>query len=892
MIRICFLLSFLLCISATAGAGFVDIPETLKKKAAQFKQNDNLEEWIYYMLDYVYEQPLKRVSVLNEIDNWAWRKPKNEDERAAWLDMLTAQGYYLMYEGNILPSIETYEEAYRFYNAAPFPGTDILEYILKPLGNNYTRLGDYERAAFIHTKALEIARKEGNVRQIAGVYNNLAVVFQMQDMFADAIHSGLAGLQYAPANSSIAGLLHSSLADVYLKAGKTDSAAMSATQAVKILRQPGILKEENAPYWLSSALQMSGDVAFSQHRYKEAQAFFKEGRKVMESHYAGARKREKARLLEKSGRVALHLKEKTDDFDKAIHLLVPGKLAGGIWPHEDQLYGEFMLADALEGKADALVQSGQLKDALTGYMLIFSIERSLRREFFSRATRLLHQKQSHALAEKAMNTAFQLWEQSGDQQYAFTMLNIMEKSKAQVLLEEQQFNMQNSQLQVKDSLLDRQRKLQQAIAYYDREKALTGKAGGDRTELAYALSQIQLQIKRKYPDFFEPVDPSPLFVPDHPGKDLPQGLIVKNFFAGTDHLYIIDLQKQGILSIKRLPDAAQKLEAIHQFVSRYFHNGPQAMQNDPQGYYKQGYQIWRWLWNDTIAGSKYLLVPDGGLGYLPFDALPTDSVYNRDISKWPFLLKKAATGLAYSMQTWLQQQDQSTGKSNGMTGFFISKASEGVELPAVQQEFEAVSHAAKGNYYQNEKATLAAFREQLGKNSILHLSTHASLEGAQQLPAIQLADGPFFLFELYARKFQPGLIMLSACRTGQGMLAEGEGIISLAREFSASGATGIVAGLWNVHDATVAKLTGNFYQQLPAAESPMIALHDAKKAWLEDKDTKQQLKLPYYWAALTYIGHHHTVILEKPGEERNYLKWIGAGGALIILISLLRYSRR
>lgn len=892
MTRICFLLSFLLLyLPATADFSFVPFPDVLKKRTEQFKQEDNLEEWIYYMLDYVYEQPVNRIAILNEIDNWAWRKPKNENERAAWLDMLTGQGYYLMYEGNILPSIETYEEAYRFYNAAPFPGTDILEYILKPLGNNYTRLGDYERAAFIHSKALELARKGGDVRQIAGVYNNLAVVFQMQDMFVDAIQSGLAGLRYAPANSSIAGLLHSSLADVYLKAGKTDSAALNATQAVKILKQPGVLKEENAPYWLSSALQMSGDVAFNQHRYKEAQAFFKEAWQVMESHYGGARKREKARLLEKSGRVALQLKENTADFDKAIHLLIPGKLAGGTWPQENQLYGEFMLADALEGKADALVQSGKLKEALTGYMLIFSIEKSLRREFFSRATRLLHQKQSHALAEKAMNTAFQLWEQTGGQQYAFAMLDIMEKSKAQVLLEEQQFNMQNSRLQVKDSLLDRQRKLQQAIAYYDREKAMGGKTSGSRSEMAYELSQVQLAIKKKYPDFFEPVH-LPSF--SLPGADIPQGLIIKNFFAGTDHLYIIDLQKQGLLSVRRLPDAAQKLDYIHQFVARYFHNGPQAMQNDPKEYYKQGYQIWHWLWNDTIAGNKYLLVPDGGLGYLPFDALPTDSVYNRDVSKWPFLLKRAATGLAYSMQTWLQQQERSQAKTNGsLTGFFISKATEGIELPAVQQEFEAVSHAAKGNYYRNEKATLTAFREQLGKNGILHLSTHASLEGAQQLPAIQLADGPFFLFELYARKFQPGLIMLSACRTGQGMLAEGEGIISLAREFSASGATGIVAGLWNVHDATVASLTGNFYQQLPAAENPMMALHNAKKAWLEDKDTKQQLKLPYYWAALTYIGHHHAVIPEKPEEERNYLTWIGAGGALIVLVFLLfRYRRR
>lgn len=875
MTTIRFLILFLLCQPL-----YAQVPDALKKRSDELKKEDNLEEWTYYMLDHVYEKPSERLQELMQIDDWAWRNPKDENERAAWLDLLTSQGYYLMYAGNILPSIESYEAAYRFYNAAPISKTDIVEYILKPLGNNYTRLGDYERAAFIQTKALESVIRQGDARQIAAVYNNLAVTYQMQDLFTDAIRQGLTGLKYAPANSSIAGLLHSTLADIYLKAGKTDSAAISAEQAIKALRQK---KEENAPYWLSSALQMSGDVAFSQHRYKEAQQFLKEALQVMESNYAGARSREKARLLEKSGRIALQLKQPTTDFDKAIRLLVPGSTG---WPQEQQLYGEFMLADALEGKADALVQNGKLKEALTGYMLIFSIEQLLRREFFSRNTRLLHQKQSHMLAEKAMNTAFRLWEQTKDPQYSFAMLDIMEKSKAQVLLEEQQFNMQNSRLQVKDTLLDRQRKLQQAIAYYDRENALGSKTSGNRSELAYELSQVQLAIKKKYPDFFEPVKPVPFSL-----KNLPHDLIVKNFFAGTDHIYIIDLQKQGIISIKRLPDAEKKLDFIHQFVTGFFHNGPQAMQNDPQEYYKQAYQIWRWLWNDTIAGSKYLLVPDGWLGYLPFDALLTDSVYNRDLNKWPFLLKKAATGLAYSTQTWLQQQERSSGKMKGMTGFFISKANEGAELPAVQQEYEAVSHAVQGEYYQNERATLTAFREQLGKNGILHLSTHASLEGDQQLPAIQLADGPFFLFELYARKFQPGLIMLSACRTGQGMLAEGEGIISLAREFTASGATGIVAGLWNVHDATVARLTGNFYQQLPGAESPMMALHNAKKEWLEDKDTKQQLKLPYYWAALTYIGHHHQVTLEKPEEERNYLKWIGAGGAFMLLIILLRKWR-
>ncbi|GEP94171.1 CHAT domain-containing protein [Chitinophaga cymbidii] len=862
----------LLSLSANSYADTTTLPAALQARLDTLKQEDNLEEWIFVNLDYAVEEPVVRLPLLMSLQQRAWRVPANDYERAAWLDMLTYQGYYQLYAGNILPSIAAYETAYRYYNESPITETDILEYVLKPLGNNYTRLGDYERAAFIHSRVIEIAGQRKDRLQMASAYGNLAVAEQMREQYGEALRHARMGLAHA----QVPGLLHSTIADVYLQMGKTDSAAWHAREAVRLLKGA---KGENAGYWLASALQVSGDIAYSQQRYHAADRFFRDALKVMEQHYPGARKREKARLLVKMGRNDLQRQMRTEHFDKAIALLIPG-VAG--WPAENQLYGEFTLADALEGKADGMLQAAkklqmqgpatagsknagptdkQLEEALHGYRLIFGVEQRLRREFFSRATRLLHQRHSRALAEKAMNTAYLLWERTKDAKYTGIMLDVMERSKAQVLLEELQSNMQNSRLRMNDTLLDRQRQLQQAVAYYDRELALQDDANArrQRAALAYELSLIQEQLKEKYPAYFTK-DPANTFQP----ADLPEDLTVKSFFAGEDHLYIIDLQRSGIRAVRRLDNGAEKQAALQSFVARYFHNGPQAMQNDPRAYCREAYNIFRWIWNDTVPAKQYLLIPDGRLGYIPFDALLTDSVYNRDIGQWPFLAKKAATGLAYSLQTWWQQQQQ-TSTEKGVTGFFISKAAGSPELPAVAQEYEAVHSRMEGQYFRNESATLAVFREQLGKGGILHLSTHAFLQGDQQLPAIQLADGPFFLFELYARKFHPGLIMLSACRTGQGMLAEGEGIISLAREFTASGATGIVAGLWNVHDAAAARLTGDFYEQLPSAKNPMIALHAAKLQWLRDKEIRQQLKLPYYWAALTYIGHHHAVAVEKKG---------------------------
>lgn len=875
-------LSLFLCLSAhaTAVAGercvpvaMIDttLPSALQRRLDTLRTKNNLEEWIFVNLDYATDEPVARLPILMSIQQRAWRKAETAFERAAWLDMLTYQGYYQLYNGNILPSITAYENAYRYYNESPVKETDVLEYILKPLGNNYTRLGDYERAAFIHSKVIGIAEQQKDVQQEAAAYGNLAVAEQMREQYAAALQHARQGLTHA----QVPGLLHSTIADVYLQMGKADTAAIHAAEAVKLLRSA---KGENAGYWLASALQVSGDIAYSQQRYKAAEQFFRDGLAVMERSYPGARKREKARLLVKIGNNALAQHQTSNSFDKALQLLIPG--VNG-WPAENQLYGEFTLADALEGKADAAFQAGKPEDALKGYMLIFPVEQQLRREFFSRATRLLHQRHSRALSEKAMNTAYMLWEKTKDAGYTTLMLEIMERSKAQVLLEELQSNMQNSRLQLKDTLLGKQRQLQQAIAYYDRELALQDDANArrQRASLAYDLSLVQEQLKSKYPAFFE------RSVPDFKISHLPEHLVVKSFFSGNDHLYIIDVQRSGILSVRRLDNGAQKQEALQTFVGKYFQHGPQAMQNNPKAYYKDAYQIFHWLWSDKIESRQYLLVPDGRLGYIPFDALPTDSIYHSNIDEWPFLIKKAATGLAYSLQTWWQQQKEPV-TSSQLTGFFISQVKGEAELPAVVEEYEAVSTQIKGHYFRNEAATRMAFREQLGQGGILHLSTHAFLQGDEQLPAIQLSDGPFFLFELYARKFHPGLIMLSACRTGQGMLAEGEGIISLAREFAASGATGIVAGLWNVHDAAAARLTGNFYKQLPTAASPMIALHQAKLQWLQDAATTQQLKLPYYWAALTYIGHHHAVKVEKAdGSEGWY--WYAVVFAVVGLILFL-----
>ena len=108
------------------------------------------------------------------------------------------------------------------------------------------------------------------------------------------------------------------------------------------------------------------------------------------------------------------------------------------------------------------------------------------------------------------------------------------------------------------------------------------------------------------------------------------------------------------------------------------------------------------------------------------------------------------------------------------------------------------------------------------------------------------------------------LAVLSACETGLGAIAAGDGVLGLQRAFQLAGARTTVTSLWQVPDEATAALMTRFYENrfkkgLSALESLREAqvwvLNEGVKAGVLTEEPKSGRRTPpLYWAAFTLAG--------------------------------------
>lgn len=92
------------------------------------------------------------------------------------------------------------------------------------------------------------------------------------------------------------------------------------------------------------------------------------------------------------------------------------------------------------------------------------------------------------------------------------------------------------------------------------------------------------------------------------------------------------------------------------------------------------------------------------------------------------------------------------------------------------------------------------------------------------------------------------IVVLSACETGLGEVAIGEGVYGLQRSFLVAGAKSLIMSLFRVNDEITQKLMTKFYQKWLSTGNKRQAFNDAQK------EIKSEYKYPSYWGAFNMIG--------------------------------------
>ena len=851
----------------------------LQKELAFLQRQDNLEEFYYAYWDFFMLHPDKnRLPILDKALADAWRQPKTESERVARLHLLINKAYHLKKFNAIYPSVIAYERALAYYQKQDIKSYDITEYCLKPLANNCTRIGDYGRAEDVLLQALQRAKAKQDAHQTAGISNNLSIIYQSQGQYKKAIGVLEESLKVPRLNHTDKSRLLSELGRnlYHLKAYKR--AVNSCAKAIRIQKISG---EKDKPI-LIKTLTTQALCFIAVDKPDAAKTILEESLRLALQVYE-PQDREIAkiyRLIAETYATKGDFIQSLRTFQQALQVLLPGfhPVDEYALPETDFLYPENSFKEIFDGRARLLSRMQKWELALASYDRSFAVEALLRDTYSSEESKLIQQAEIKNRSEQAIAVCKQLYRKTQNPEFAIKALRYVEESKAAVLrnaLQNKRFMnpYQNDSLVRKESVLQTEKaRLNQAI--------VTQKTRGDKKALNRLITrrskldnQLQLlneKIRKRF--HFHPKFER-IFSLDSLRENLLQDhQIIVSYFVGKNQTEIFSIDKKHIYwrSISN-PDYTALLRKLFAF---YEQDKGQLIINQIDDFVKVSKSLYDLLLQPELARNTVescLIIPDGNLSFVPFEALLTEEIHARQFASFPFLLQKLQMSYAYSIG--IMQNNQYEMQTDKNIGFFpaFDKHQRGLEpLPYTLEEAGKLTTSIEMHVFMNENATLAHFLEEADNKQIIHLSTHAHSGTLTHPPSVEFWDKSLFLPEIFGYKMQADLLVMSACETGIGATVKGEGAMSLAWGFSLAGIHNLVVSLWEVNDQSTATLMGSFYRYMAQDKSFEKALMFSKRDYLSDKTISNIRKSPYYWSGFVAIRNTGTPFVMQANHSYKY----------------------
>ena len=371
------------------------------------------------------------------------------------------------------------------------------------------------------------------------------------------------------------------------------------------------------------------------------------------------------------------------------------------------------------------------------------------------------------------------------------------------------------------------------------------------------------------------------------------------YFVGDSSVYIFLIQPKHheLVVVKKEAEFEQWIVDMTRNGIYGYYAAPRNIQNPIlrektlKNYTSSAYKLYETLIAPVKSklSEKIIIIPDGGLGYLPFEALLTQNPLRPDaITSYQYLLKDHQVSYCYSAALLREMHDKQhsqepTQKLLAMAPFYFTNSTTGLTqtdsprssgghdflsaLPHSGPEIAAISKLLNGQAFFGREATLNKFQELASRYRILHLSTHGEADDrlgdyaylAFGMPNVQGVFDKLYARDLYNLSLNADLVVLSACETGIGKLQAGEGIVSLARAFTYAGAKSMITTLWKVKDERSKEIMISFYQYLKNGKDKDEALRQAKLDFLQKNAKDTVLLHPFFWASFIGVGNMDSI---------------------------------
>jgi CHAT domain-containing protein len=579
-------------------------------------------------------------------------------------------------------------------------------------------------------------------------------------------------------------------------------------------------------------------------------------------------------------------------------------------------------------------KSQALKYSVSNYILCDSVLSKAKLSACSKEDKILIANQMinvyKGLVDCLMNLANMSKGKAERNSYIENAFLFSEKNKASVLLEALAGSEAQKFAGIPDSLLKIERTLKIDISYYEK---LLAEAPPEEEEKLYLSKLFKLNreydtlitvFEKKYPKYHDLKYTTNNNSVTELQKIIDKKTALISWFLSESSTCVFFISNTSFEAVQ-VPQSTNFVKQLSSFrtnISNAYMLQQAIAENDNRPvteYIKDAHEIFNLLFPKKILKAmkgieNIIIVPDGKLSSIPFEALLTDE-YTGEWNGWnhpeffsdlPYLIKDYNVSYSYSANLFYQTSPKKMEKpefsnlgdwvalapvfdndsisgtnlrtrqliekntltqTNGLnTRAWLRDGSYISPLPGSEEETKDIFELFESN---NKKAVLKTHKyanEEYVKSGalkdfrFLHVATHGMVnESKPELSCILLAqdsssteDNILFSGEIYNLELNADLTILSACETGLGKIAEGEGVIGLTRALLYAGCKNIIVSLWQVSDESTNQLMVEFYKNYFLIENIGFSHHLSKSKLKLIKEGKYAH--PFFWSPFVLIG--------------------------------------